>query len=873
MSDTDSDEKSASKHDSKTKKKRQKSDLGGGGMPTKTYQFEISLSETNSENYTEVSFLDLVSREEQRLRKLAEAQQKNGDGHVGANLDPYASDDDDQLKALAASFEAKYGDKPKTKKIGKIGGKKRKHDYDHLGEGYDESDPFIDNSECFDEVVPQEITTAHGGFYINTGALEFKENKNAVFNLSSDDEKQPEEKKVKKAKKDPTKKQVQPKEIKEKKKPKIKVTDVKRKARIINTNPNIKGPGPKGPGAIVNNEGPKPKVELKKLEVKRVESPKLEKVVAPPTPVSTAPASAPPPRSPEKPVAKPADILNLEAQLEALNQSKTVEISKNESKALVSPKPVPKAGKMSTATIKKVKETPVSVPSSAPKSSIAELKLPPSVRVTKVEDHRNVPKLPVSNTSNNKMGWQNQVNFANQIKENPKAAIPVPAETKPKKTVQNPQANKPTTPKAQPTSNTIIQPVRAGAVMSPHSQRAGAVTSSSPVITQPQLLKTSSVSVPSSISASVDTSNMFQHDPKNILASAVTSMSSILGTTAPYFAQKLQQKPALDLSPRTVSSPGYARSVPGMKAVGSPAVSKVHSPSPAPASPVSSGRHSSPSGLYQPGAVRQSPAGSPAVTESVNKSPARPSSGQVTKLPTAPNAPAVDNINPQQVLTPEMRKSLLGLAENMINDIQKQNTSPISNLPKPSNVQSLPNAPKIQSLPKTHSLQQQQQQQSAYMSQFQNFAGQQQKKSSSYEISSLLNSQPLPQNQSRVQQSAQLTTRVPPGPPQDQALQLQRAGTLSQTNRSSPLTSTATLPGTQPASQIVRQSPQHQFSHQLVGAAGLQQQQQSIARQQQSVARQQQQQQQSVARQQQQQQVNQALLQQYQQNYYNLGGF
>ena len=39
---------------------------------------------------------------------------------------------------------------------------------------YDLEDDFIDDTEVNDEEVPAEVSTAHGGFYINTGSLKFK---------------------------------------------------------------------------------------------------------------------------------------------------------------------------------------------------------------------------------------------------------------------------------------------------------------------------------------------------------------------------------------------------------------------------------------------------------------------------------------------------------------------------------------------------------------------------------------------------------------------------------------------------------------------------------------------------------------------------
>ncbi|NXA39447.1 UBN2 protein, partial [Eudromia elegans] len=88
-----------------------------------------------------------------------------------------------EVEMLAKKFEAKYGGKPHKHR------KDRLQDLIDIGYGYDETDPFIDNSEAYDELVPASLTTKYGGFYINTGTLQFRQASDSEDEDFADDKK------------------------------------------------------------------------------------------------------------------------------------------------------------------------------------------------------------------------------------------------------------------------------------------------------------------------------------------------------------------------------------------------------------------------------------------------------------------------------------------------------------------------------------------------------------------------------------------------------------------------------------------------------------------------------------------------------------
>ncbi|XP_063912614.1 yemanuclein isoform X2 [Zophobas morio] len=155
--------------------------------PRKTIRISVVLPESTEDTCPEYNYKDELAG----AKKLGRYKETGGGALNGLNrVDEFADDDD--VKRIARQMEEKYGTGTSLNKKKRKG---KKDDYADIGMGYDESDSFIDNTDGYDEMIPQNVTTLHGGFYINSGALEFKTDDEADSDLSSssseDDENSP----------------------------------------------------------------------------------------------------------------------------------------------------------------------------------------------------------------------------------------------------------------------------------------------------------------------------------------------------------------------------------------------------------------------------------------------------------------------------------------------------------------------------------------------------------------------------------------------------------------------------------------------------------------------------------------------------------
>ncbi|XP_015255670.1 PREDICTED: ubinuclein-2-like, partial [Cyprinodon variegatus] len=125
-----------------------------------TVRLNLSLSEPDDRTSAEFNYGELLQNLQTKINLPS----------VTSSLSLFNDEQRERLEveALAKKFENKYGNTGTKKR------KDRMQDLIDIGFGYDETDPFIDNSEAYDELVPASLTTKLGGFYINTGTLQFR---------------------------------------------------------------------------------------------------------------------------------------------------------------------------------------------------------------------------------------------------------------------------------------------------------------------------------------------------------------------------------------------------------------------------------------------------------------------------------------------------------------------------------------------------------------------------------------------------------------------------------------------------------------------------------------------------------------------------
>ncbi|KFO88876.1 Ubinuclein-1, partial [Buceros rhinoceros silvestris] len=204
--------------------------------------------------------------------------------------DPFNDDENErhQVEALARKFEEKYGGKRRRKD--------RIQDLIDIGYGYDESDSFIDNSEAYDELVPASLTTKYGGFYINSGTLQFRQASESEDDLVKEKKKKcPKKRKLKDGGEKMKKKKKDDSYDKEKKSKKSKFP----KAGFTALNASKEKKKKKYSGALSVKEMLKKFQKEKDAQKKKDEEQKV---------VTSSPAEAPAPREAE---AMPDPLLSL----------------------------------------------------------------------------------------------------------------------------------------------------------------------------------------------------------------------------------------------------------------------------------------------------------------------------------------------------------------------------------------------------------------------------------------------------------------------------------------------------------------------------------------------------------------------------------
>ncbi|CAH1726947.1 unnamed protein product [Chironomus riparius] len=139
--------------------KKPEKDTTAGNTKSKSFRLDLEIFEPDEYKFPEFNYKKLIYIEKKKVKKLAKLP--NGTH----NDDPLAADDDDVAR-IAREMEAKYG-------TGSTYSKASRMEFDR-GIGYDDNDSFIDNTEAYDEQIPEDIETVRGGFYINSGLLEYK---------------------------------------------------------------------------------------------------------------------------------------------------------------------------------------------------------------------------------------------------------------------------------------------------------------------------------------------------------------------------------------------------------------------------------------------------------------------------------------------------------------------------------------------------------------------------------------------------------------------------------------------------------------------------------------------------------------------------